>query len=258
MHPRSTRTGYGARLVAIDVRAWRGLRLVAPIDGGHRNEVWTGTFEGRRVAVRRSRRSPASLAWELDVLESLTEHGFVVPTVVRATDGSRSVGGVVVQEWIDGREPDTPDDWCRVADELRRMHHEMADTPQRPGCVTVPELGRHGVSVDADLRIVPDDAAATVLHVFASVRTAPLSLVHGDPSSANVRLDDDGRVALLDWDESRVDVVWHDLSNLGVQVLDDDQHHSARRLSDAWEAVNAWAAEPNYARMRLDNLERTA
>jgi hypothetical protein len=41
-----------------------------------------------------------------------------------------------------------------------------------------------------------------------------------------------------------------------VQVLDDDRHRLARRLSDAWEAVNAWIAEPNYARMRLGNLAR--
>jgi Ser/Thr protein kinase RdoA (MazF antagonist) len=242
--------------VVIDVRAWRGLRLDAPIEGGHRNEVWSGTLDGRRVAVRRSRRAPASLAWELDLLESLTARGFVVPALVRAADGSRSVGGVVVQEWIDGRQPDTREDWYRVAAELQRMHRDMSDTPQRPGCLTVPELGRHAVSVDADLRLVPEDAAATALHVFRSVRHAPVSLVHGDPCAANVRLDDAGRVALLDWDQSRVDVVWHDLSNLGIQVLDDDQHRHARRLSDAWEAVNAWVTEPNYARMRLDNLER--
>jgi len=57
-------------------------------------------------------------------------------------------------------------------------------------------------------------------------------------------------VWLLDWDESRVDVTWHDLSNLGVQVLDDHEHARAQVLSHAWEAVNAWTAEPEYARHR--------
>ena len=61
-----------------------------------------------------------------------------------------------------------------------------------------------------------------------------------------------------DWDESRVDVVWHDLSNLGVQVLDDARHVAALRLSDAWEAANAWLLEPDYARRRLARLGRIA
>lgn len=209
------------------------------------------------MAVRRSRRTPASLAWELDLLEALGANGFRVPQVIRAGDGSRSIGGIVVQEWIDGREPESADDWYWVADELRRLHTAMASITQRPGCACVTELDRHGSSVDADLRLLPDDVADVVLHVFGSVVGAPVSLVHGDPCAANVRITDDGGVALLDWDESRVDVTWHDLSNLGVQVLADDEHRAARRLSDAWEAVNAWSAEPNYARMRLGNLART-
>ena len=71
----------------------------------------------------------------------------------------------------------------------------------------------------------------------------------------NIRIDEDGGVGFLDWDESRVDLVWHDLSNLGVQVLDDDEHVRAERLSNCWEAANAWTAEPNYARTRLANLK---
>lgn len=218
--------------------------------------MWEGTYAGRRVAVRRSRRSPESLAWELDLLELLAARGFHVPAVVRSDDGARAVGGVVVQEWITGREPESTADWRLVADELDRVHSAMRDVVQRPGCHVVTDIDRHGASVDADLRALPDDDAALVLGVFGTAHRSPVSLVHGDPCAANIRIDEGDRVWLLDWDESRVDLTWHDLSNLGVQVLHDDDHRIAKRLSDAWEAVNAWLAEPVYARMRLDNLTR--
>jgi Ser/Thr protein kinase RdoA (MazF antagonist) len=165
-----------------------------------------------------------------------------------------SCGGVVVQRWIDGREPATEQDWRLVADELQRLHRVCAGRPQRPGCVEVRRLTRRGASVDADLAVVPDDVAAELLAVFAEFADAPASVVHGDPAASNIRMTDDGRVGLLDWDESRVDILLHDLSNLGVQVLNDPDRLHAQRLSHAWEAVNAWTVEPAYALQRLQNL----
>ena len=238
----------------LDVSPWPGVQLLEPLTGGQRNEVWAGLLDGRRVVARRSRRSPDSLAWELDLLGSLAAHGVVVPEVVPAADGAPSVGGVVVQEWLDGRPPGTPDDWRLVAAELERIHTATAGTPQRPGCSVVTELGRRSTSVDADLARLPDDVATIVLDVFAEVAHAPVSLVHGDPGAPNIRIRHDGAVGLLDWDESRVDVTWHDLSDLGVQVLPDAEHALAQRLSNAWEAANAWVAEPEYARSRLSRL----
>ena len=89
---------------------------------------------------------------------------------------------------------------------------------------------------------------------FAAVADGPVSVIHGDPGAANIRIDGNGRVGLLDWDESRVDITWHDLSNLGVQVLDDRTQRRAERLSHAWEAANGWTTEPGYAQRRLRAL----
>lgn len=72
--------------------------------------------------------------------------------------------------------------------------------------------------------------------------------------AGNIRIGDSDVVGLLDFDESRVDVAWHDLSNLGIQVLDDADHAQAARLSDAWEAANGWVLEPQYAQRRLEAL----
>jgi aminoglycoside phosphotransferase (APT) family kinase protein len=107
---------------------------------------------------------------------------------------------------------------------------------------------------DADLDKLPERLRRLVCDVFAAAADAPVSLIHGDPGPPNIRIDGDHRVWLLDWDESRIDVSWHDLSNLGVRVLDPETHRRAELLSHAWETVNAWTAEPAYAIQRLDSL----
>ena len=165
--------------------------------------------------------------------------------------------GVVVQTWIDGHPPNSETDWEAVAAELQRLHALTGDHFQRPGCCIVTDLRAHRVSVDADLDAMPADDQALVEAVFAEFTDIPTAVVHGDPGASNIRMTATGQVGLLDWDESRVDAIWHDLSNLGVSVLDQDEHQRALALSDAWEAANAWTAEPNYAAARLARLRQS-
>jgi Ser/Thr protein kinase RdoA (MazF antagonist) len=238
--------------VDLDVRAWNGVVIGDPVIGGHRNEVWTASTPSGPVAIRRSRRSEASLLWELELIEWLDNAGFVVPVPMHTVDGRLSCDGVVVQRWLGGREPTTDDDWRLVAAELVRLHDVCSGWAQRPTCLAVTQLGRSSRSVDADLAAVPEDVVQQVLAVFAEFREAPVSVIHGDPDSSNIRITEDGRVGFIDWDESRVDVVFH----LGCQILDDSDHARAGRLSDAWETINAWTAEPEYARSRLADLRR--
>ena len=238
-----------------DTSRWGPLTLVDQITEGSRNEVWRGSLGGRVVSIRRSRRPSASLDWELDLIDHLGHLGFRVPSIIPTLDGRRHLDGVVVQHWLDGRPPDSERDWHLVAITLRKLHAATTGHAQRPSCLGVSELLRTSVSLDADLASLPDDVAELVLSIFATVAHLPLSVIHGDPMASNVRIDHEGAVGLLDFDESRVDVAWHDLSNLGVQVLEDDEHAHALRLSDAWEAANGWVIEPEYARRRLESLE---
>jgi Ser/Thr protein kinase RdoA (MazF antagonist) len=244
-------------VVTLNVDAWPGLELVNPAIGGHRNEVWFGHFRDRPVSVRQSCRSEASLAWELQLLCTLIKRGFLVPAPVACETGSLSSEGVVVQDWIDGHEPSSDDEWGLVADELMHLHATCADVAQRPGCMAVTDLTATSRSVDADMSAAPIEVAEVILGIFNSYRHIPVSLIHGDPNASNIRITNDGRVALLDWDESRVDVVWHDLSNLGIQVLSDVDHERAQRLSNAWETANAWVAEPEYAQRRYAALRNS-
>ncbi len=238
----------------LDIGPWPGLELVERVAGGARNDVWRGVLDGVEVAVRRSRRSPDSLAWELDLIDELDRLGFVVPTVIPTADGSLLADGVVAQRWLGGHAPASARDWRLVAGTLRHLHAVTTDWPQRPGCSTTSELRSARRSIDADLDEMPADVAGLIVDVFAEFADVPTAVVHGDPGASNLRITPNGRVGLLDFDESRVDHVWHDLSNLGVQALDDAEHDGAQRLSDAWECANAWLVEPAYARDRLRSL----
>ena len=240
--------------MGIDVSAWSGVRLDAPLKGGHRNEVWSGRSPAGRVAIRRSRRTCESLAWELELLFDLAEAGFLVATPALTDTGLACADGVVVQRWIDGREPDSIEDWTLVASELCRLHRTLVGHHQRPGCRSVVELDRTACSLDADLSLVPDDVVDDILDAFFALADEEVAIIHGDPGPSNLRITSDRRVGFLDWDESRVDLVALDLPNLGVQVLGDSEHANALALADAWEAANAWTAEPDYARERLAAL----
>lgn len=240
--------------MGIDTSGWESIELECQIVEGNRNEVWRGTIDGAPVAVRQSRRDTRSLDWELDLIDYLASCGFTVPTAINSDDGRRHIDGVVVQQWLPGKPPVSKSDWQLVADTLQRLHRITANYRQRPGCAAVAALTPTTVSADADMSALPVDVADDVLSIFATVAEMPLSVVHGDPMAGNIRINDGGDVGLLDFDESRVDVAWHDLSNLGIQILDDTSHAQAERLSDAWEAVNGWIVEPDYARRRLDAL----
>lgn len=238
---------------------WTGLDVTGVAGGGFRSQVWRGRLGSRAVSIRRTGRPWPSFEWELDLLDELGDHGFVVPTVIPADDGRRHVDGWVVQDWLEGREPMSEADWVLVAAELQRLHGLTVGHSQRPGCCRVDELGPIRRSVDADLDAMPDHARRRVLAEFASL-SAPdigVAVIHGDPHPGNIRLDGSGRVGLLDWDESRVDLVWHDLSNLGVVVLAPHDQLRAEAMSNAWEAANGWVAEPEYAARRFLDLDRT-
>lgn len=180
--------------------------------------------------------------------------GFLVPVAVTTEDGRAQVDGLVVQRWIEGREPNSDPDWRAIAAELQRLHEFGRGRVQRPGCCAVTELADHRVSVDADLDAMPTEIVERLTSVFVEFTDIECSLIHGDAWAPNLRITDDGRVGMLDFDESRVDVVWHDLSSLGVHVLDEASHARAQQLSNAWEAANGWQIENTYARRRLAAL----
>lgn len=242
-----------------DLEPWLGVTVERRLDGGARSEVYLGSRRGERLVVRRSTRSAASLNWELDLLEHLAAEGLRVPRVLPADDGRRHVEGVVVQEFIRGAPPTTARDWSLVVDALELVHASTPGWPQRPGFASSRDLLSRSRGGDVQLDVMPGDAVRLVRAAWEQVHIGPEGAVHGDPGSGNVVIDDD-RVALLDWDEARVDVPWFDFAFVPVpaplpQGLD---REAVMTAGIAWEAATCWVVEPGYAESRHRELRSRA
>jgi Ser/Thr protein kinase RdoA (MazF antagonist) len=232
---------------------WGRAEVIGPLGGGNRNTVLEVRIGGRRRAARRSRREPASLDWEIALLDYLASRGLRVPVAVPALDGRRHVDGIVVQTWVDGTPPGDRD-WPAVAAMLRTVHALTAGWPQRPGFASTRELLAADRGGDVDLSQMPAEAVAACRRAWAALAGTPEAVVHGDPGPANIRIAGTG-AGLLDWDEARVDHTDLDLAELPGINLPPQRLTAARRAATAWEAANGWIIEPSYARRQLAVLQ---
>ncbi|WP_158554043.1 phosphotransferase enzyme family protein [Micromonospora deserti] len=234
--------------------AWAGVDLVRPLVGGHRNEVMLASRGNQQLVVRRSKRSFESLAWELSLLEHLLGHGIGVPRVVVADDGRRHVDGVVVSQFVEGREPSDSLDWRRVVDTLTAMHELTTGWPQRPGFASSRQLLNTDRGGDVRLDAMPAGAVDAIRAAWQPMQ-GPECVVHGDVGASNIRVDGD-RVTLLDWDEARVDLSSFDFASVPeeVEVPAATSRQALRTAGVAWEAATCWTAEPDYAARRLAEL----
>jgi len=234
------------------LKAWGPVEVIGILGGGNRNVVAEARLGTRRVVVRRSRRQPASLVWEADLLDHLARNGLRVPVVVPALDGRRQVDGVMVQTWLDGTAPEAAD-WPAVAAFLRRLHQITATWPQRPGFASTRTLLSTDRGGDVDLAAMPPDAVADCRRAWSRLEGSTQAVVHGDPGPANIRINADGP-GLLDWDESRVDYTDLDLAELPGSELPPARLDVARQAATAWEVANGWIIEPSYAQHQLQLL----
>jgi Ser/Thr protein kinase RdoA (MazF antagonist) len=238
------------------VAAWNGLELLDVLPGGARNQVLLARRADRRLVVRRSTRSPASLDWELDLLEYLAGHGVGVPQTMPADDGRRHVDGVLVQDFVEGTQPHSDDDWRAVVETLAAVHRLTAGWTQRPGFASARELLVADRGGDVRLDAVPADAVDVIRRAWRPVLAGPECAIHGDLGAGNV-LVAGGRVTLLDWDESRVDVPWFDFAFVPLAAMPDLPMSSDAVVTAglAWETATCWVPEPEYARRRLAELQ---
>jgi Ser/Thr protein kinase RdoA (MazF antagonist) len=138
------------------------------LGGGNRNEVFEVRKGTRRLVARRSRRSAASLSWEVQLLEHLARCGVRVPEVVPALDGRQHIGGLMVMSWLDGRPPRT-EDWPAVAAVLRKVHELTSGWPQRPDAASTRELLVQQRGGDVDLTTMPVGAVAACRKAWAAL-----------------------------------------------------------------------------------------
>jgi Ser/Thr protein kinase RdoA (MazF antagonist) len=204
------------------------------------NEVWSVRVNGHLAVGRLGRRSDADLAWETDLLRHLDREGMTVPVPIPTTDGRPFAGGLVVMTYVKGGRPETEADWRRVADTLRRLHRSTQGWPQRPGWRSSTDLLHAEIGTRIDLRAMPPEGVARCRAAWARLTGRERCVVHGDPNSRNIRMTAD-RVALIDWDESHVDVPDVDLVlPHNAAGLDGGAHDIAAQASAAWEAAVCW------------------
>jgi len=207
---------------------------------GVANEVWSVRVDGRLAIGRLGRRSDADLAWETGLLRYLDDHGMTVPVPIPTADRRDFADGLVVMTHVEGGPPETEADWCRVADTLRQLHRLTQGWPQRPGWRSSTDLLHAERGTRVDLTLMPPEGVVRCRAAWARLTGRERCVVHGDPNPGNIRMTAD-RVALIDWDESHVDVADLDLVlPHNAAGLDDDAHDIAAQASAAWAAAVCW------------------
>ena len=223
---------------------------IEPLSGGVANDVWSLRIRGQRAVGRLGTRSDADLAWETGLLQHLDGEGLAVPVPIPTTDGRLFADGLVVMTYMEGGPPGTAADWRRVAETLRQLHRLTQGWPQRPGWRSSTDLLQADKGTRIDLTAMPLEAVARCRAAWARLAGRQTCVVHGNPNNpGNVRITAD-RVALIDWDESRVDVPDLDLAlpHNGAG-LEGEAHDTAAQASAAWEAAVCW--KDDYAVSQL-------
>jgi Ser/Thr protein kinase RdoA (MazF antagonist) len=222
---------------------------IEPLTGGVVNEVWSVRLNGQLAVGRLSARSDADLAWESELLRHLDREGLTVPVPIPTAEGRLFADSLVVMTYLEGRPPETEADWRRVAGTLRHLHQLTQHWPQRPGWRSSTDLLHADAGTKIDLGAMPAEGVARCRAAWARLAGRQTCVVHGDPNPRNIRMTGD-RVALIDWDESHVDVPDLDLVlPHNAAGLNDDAYDIAAQASAAWEAAVCWGDE--YAVNRL-------
>ena len=214
---------------------------IEPLTGGVGvNEVWSVRINGQLAVGRLGKRSDADLSWETELLRHLDREGMTVPVPIPTTDGRHFAGGLVVMSYVEGGSPETEADWRRVADTLRQLHRLTQGWPQRQGWRSSTDLLHTEAGTKIDLGTMPPEGVVRCRAAWARLTGRERCVVHGDPNAGNIRMTAD-RVALIDWDESHVDVPDLDLVlPHNAAGLADDMHDVAAQARAAWEAAVCW------------------
>lgn len=222
---------------------------VERLSGGVANDVWSVRIGGQLAVGRLGKRSDADLAWETGLLQHLDRNGLTVPVPIPTTDGRLFADGLVVMTYVEGGPPETEADWRRVGDTLRELHRLTQGWPQRPGWRSSTDLLDAETGTRINLAEMPPEGVARCRAAWARLVGRQASVVHGDPNPRNIRITAD-RVAMIDWDESRVDVPDLDLAlPHNAAGLDEGAYDIAAQASAAWEAAVCWDDEYSIRRL---------
>lgn len=219
------------------------------LTGGVANDVWSVGIGGQVAVARLGSRGDLDLAWETGLLQHLDQNGMTVPVPIPTMDGRLFADGLVVMKYLEGRPPETESDWRRVADTLRELHRLTLGWPQRPGWRSSTDLLEADRGTRIDLTRMPPEGVARCRAAWARLAGRKTCAVHGDANPRNILVTAD-RIALIDWDESHVDVPDLELElPHNAADLDPVAWKIAHQASAAWEAAVCW--DDDFSKQRL-------
>lgn len=228
-------------------------RRIKRFTNGVANEVWSVTIRDQKAVARLGSRSDAGLQWETNLLIFLDRNGICVPKPIPTLDGRLFANGLVVMEHLDGTTPKTKDDWKRVTETIRHVHELTKDWPQRPGWKSSIDLINSNSGTKIDLTAMPAEGVKRCRNAWRKIEGLPQSVVHGDLNPGNILMSGD-KVALIDWDESRVDVSSLDLAlSHNAAEIDADRLEKISQAVSAWEAAVCW--DDDYSKKRLAEVK---
>lgn len=201
--------------------------------GGHRNTVLR---VGAHV-LKTSRRCEAALRWLGPVQDIVEAQGLAVPRLIAAANGMLCVNGWTCEPFL----PGLPTPPARISAAMTALHDAARILPPRPDCPGTQILQSKMAGGDVDLNIMPEPLVTALRAAWAELPAARTA-IHGDLNASNILTGQDGRIALIDWDEARQDSA----------VFDRVQWSAAspieKRAALAWEIACCWQAEPARAR----------
>jgi len=171
----------------------------------------------------------------------------LVPELLQSQDGNLIENGWTCEPFFEGAHP-SDDELSRLQPQIVEFHAATTNIAQRPGFRSSVELLHCVSGGDVNLDAMPKTLVAKCRDAWGAVSDRQTAIVHGDLTPANIIKTKDGGFALVDWDESRRDLVLFDLG----QVSQDDE--LGRRARLAWEVACSWALEPEHAQKLASRL----
>lgn len=219
------------------------------MDGGRLATVWRVEDSlGRAFVARKTARSEPQLRWVLTVQRLARQAGFRVAPFRAALSGALAAGGWTLEPMLEGRGAGLRE-MSALLPRIADFHALGQGMKQRPGFASSADLVATDAGGDVDLGALPLPLADACRAAWSPFCGQAETCVHGDLGPGNVLLGPGGP-ALIDWDEARLDLPFHDL--VACKTLPEAE----ARAQLAYEMAVNWRKDRAYARSLAQHLQQ--